>query len=259
MVNLWAALVKITPSILFLFTPRRNWYNQLPVNPSHFTDAMMDTQKKSWRRNSEVFEQRAEEYDRWFDDGELFNIERDALLELTTPLTGPKVEVGVGPGRFAAALGVDFGIDPADSPLRIAADRSIIPCRGIGEALPLANNRCGTVFLLFTLCFLENPQKTLQECSRILQPGGHLVIGLVPAESPWGQHLIAKKEAGNPYYRQAEFHSPPTVERWLEACGLTVTERRSTLRQDPKTPPVPESSGPEIHPQAGFVILVGKK
>ncbi|MDH3394179.1 MAG: class I SAM-dependent methyltransferase, partial [Desulfobulbaceae bacterium] len=123
----------------------------------------MNREKKSWRRNSEVFDQRAEEYDRWFDEGVLFNIERDALLDITTPLTGPKVEVGVGPGRFAAALGVDFGIDPAMAPLKLAADRGIRPCRGIGEALPLSESSCGAVFLLFTLCFLENPHKTIHE------------------------------------------------------------------------------------------------
>lgn len=219
----------------------------------------MDTPKKTWRLNSEVFEQRAEEYDRWFDEGELFDVERAALSKLTTPFTGPKVEVGVGPGRFAAAMGVRFGIDPAMAPLRLACTRGIIPCRGVGEALPLADNSCGAVFLLFTLCFLENPQKTLQECSRILQPGGHLIIGLVPAESPWGKFLTAKKDAGNPYYRQAEFQTPATVERWLATCGLTVTERRSTLRQDPETPAIAEDSQPGIHPQAGFAILVGEK
>lgn len=219
----------------------------------------MEREKRSWRQNSEVFHLRAEEYDRWFDEGELFNIERDALLRLTTPLTGPKVEVGVGPGRFAAALGVDLGIDPAKAPLGFAAGRGISPCRGIGEALPLADNSCGTLFLLFTLCFLENPTKTLQECCRVLQPGGHLVVGLVPAESPWGKKLTAKKKAGNPYYRQAEFQTPATVEQWLEGCGMTVTEQRSTLRQDPQTTPVPEDSCSGIDPQAGFVILVARK
>ena len=219
----------------------------------------MDNNKKFWRLSSEVFEQRAEEYDRWFDKGELFGLERDALLSLSTPLTEPKVEVGVGPGRFADALGVTFGVDPAMAPLRLAKARDITPCQGIGEELPLAGNRFGTVFLLFTLCFLENPQKTLQECCRILQPGGHLIIGMVPADSPWGQYLTAKKKAGNPYYRQARFQTPATVGQWLEKCGMTVTEQRSTLRQNPEAVSCPEDSQPGIHPQAGFVVIVARK
>ncbi len=219
----------------------------------------MDSSKKFWRLSSEAFDQRAEEYDRWFDEGELFGIEQEALLRLTTPLAGPKVEVGVGPGRFAAALGVALGIDPAMAPLRLAAQRGIAPCRGIGEALPLADNSCGAVFLLFTLCFLENPQQTLRECHRVLRPGGHLVIGMVPAESPWGVALAAKKKAGNPYYRHARFRSPAVVAQWLAECGLTVTEHRSTLRQAPGPPVVFEESRPGLLPEAGLVILVSEK
>ncbi len=220
---------------------------------------MRDKKEQVWRRNSEVFEQRAEEYDRWFDQGELFGIERDAILSLTTPLAPPKLEVGVGPGRFAAALGVAFGIDPALAALKLAKQRGISSCGGLGEELPVAANCIGTVFLLFTLCFLANPQKTLQECSRILQPGGHLVIGLVPALSPWGQYLTAKKKAGTPYYKEATFHTPATVEHWLSQCKLTVTELRSTLQQAPGTAITAENSQPGIHPQAGFVVMVGKK
>jgi len=219
----------------------------------------MDTGKKFWRLSSEVFDQRADEYDRWFDEGELFGIEREALLSLTTQLAGPKVEIGVGPGRFAAALGVDIGIDPAMAPLRIAARRGITPCRGIGEALPLADNSCGAVFLLFTLCFLEKPLQTLRECSRILRPDGHLIIGMVPATSPWGQALAAKKAAGNPYYRQAVFQTPATVRQWLAECGMTVTELRSTLRQAPGAVTLPEASRPILDPDAGFVVMVGEK
>ncbi|MDH4322003.1 MAG: methyltransferase domain-containing protein [Desulfobulbaceae bacterium] len=219
----------------------------------------MDSSKKFWRLSSEVFDQRAEEYDRWFDDGELFGIEREALLGLTTPLIGPKVEVGAGPGRFAAALGVDLGIDPAMAPLQIAAQRGVTPCRGIGEELPLTGNSCGAVFLLFTLCFLEDPRKALRECHRVLRPGGHLVIGMVPAESPWGAHLTAKREAGNPYYRQARFRTPAAVTQWLTECGLTVTEQRSTLHQPPGARVVAEQSRPGLSPDAGFVILVSEK
>ncbi|MCG2824383.1 MAG: hypothetical protein L6364_11985, partial [Desulfobulbaceae bacterium] len=62
------------------------------------------------RQAAGVFDERAEEYDAWFEGSLLFAIERAALQELTTPLASPKLEVGVGPGRFAEALGVEFGI-----------------------------------------------------------------------------------------------------------------------------------------------------
>ena len=70
-----------------------------------------------WRQAAGVFDERAAEYDGWFEDSLLFSIECAALQELVTPLLGPKLEVGVGPGRFAEALGVEFGVDPALAPL----------------------------------------------------------------------------------------------------------------------------------------------
>ena len=58
-----------------------------------------------WRQAAGVFDERAAEYDGWFEDSLLFAIERGALQELDTPLLDPKLEIGVGPGRFAEASG----------------------------------------------------------------------------------------------------------------------------------------------------------
>ena len=76
--------------------------------------------KTSWRQAAGVFDERAAEYDAWFENSLLFAIERAALQELATPLLDPKLEVGVGPGRFAEALGVEFGVDSALGPLAFA-------------------------------------------------------------------------------------------------------------------------------------------
>ena len=56
--------------------------------------------KTFWHQAAQVFDERAEEYDAWFEGSLLFAIERAALKELTTPLASPKLEVGVGPGRL---------------------------------------------------------------------------------------------------------------------------------------------------------------
>lgn len=78
-----------------------------------------------WRKAAQVFDERAAEYDAWFDESLLFAIELAALQELATPLLGPKLEIGVGPGRFAEALGVEFGVDPALAPLALAKKRGV--------------------------------------------------------------------------------------------------------------------------------------
>ena len=210
----------------------------------------------SWRKAAGVFDERAAEYDGWFENSLLFAIERAALQELTTPLLGPKLEVGVGPGRFAEALGVEFGVDPALVPLAFARKRGVRVSQAVGEALPYAGQSMHTVLLLFTYCFLVDPRPVLWECRRVLKPGGHLVLGLIVADSPWGRMLRQKKEAGHPFYRQARFYNPVEVQQSLTECGFVVEEMRSSLIQPPEALREMEHSQAGLVSQAGFVILV---
>jgi SAM-dependent methyltransferase len=209
-----------------------------------------------WRQAARVFDERVKEYDAWFEDSLLFAIERGALQELVTPFLSPKLEIGVGPGRFAEALGVEFGIDPALSPLMFAKKRGVQACQAVGEALPYAAQSMRTVLLLFTYCFLADPSPVLRECRRVLKPGGHLVLGLIVAGSPWGRMLQQKKEAGHPFYQQARFYDPAEVEQRLVGCGFVVEERRSGLVQPPEALREMERSQEGLVSQAGFAILV---
>ncbi|HSR36532.1 MAG TPA: hypothetical protein VLL73_05055, partial [Desulfurivibrionaceae bacterium] len=54
-----------------------------------------------WRQRAAVFDERAAEYDQWFEGSQLFAIELGALSSLATPFAQPRLEIGVGPGRFA--------------------------------------------------------------------------------------------------------------------------------------------------------------
>lgn len=209
-----------------------------------------------WRQAARPFEEGAAEYDGWFEESLLFAIERAALQELRTPLRGPKLEIGVGPGRFAEALGVEFGVDPALAPLALAKTRGVRVSQAVGEALPYAGQSMQTVLLLFTYCFLEDPRPVLRECRRVLKPGGHLVLGLIVADSPWGRMLQQKKEDGHPFYRQARFYDPEEVEACLAGCGFVVEERRSSLIQAPEALQEMEHSQAGLVSQAGFAVLV---
>jgi len=209
-----------------------------------------------WRQAAGVFDERAAEYDAWFEGSLLFAIECAALQELATPLLDPKLEVGVGPGRFAEALGVEFGVDPALAPLVLAKKRGVQVSQAVGEALPYADQSMRTVLLLFTFCFLADPRPVLEECRRVLKPGGHLALGLIVADSPWGRMLQQKKEAGHPFYQQARFYKPEEVEQCLAGGGFVVEEIRSSLIQSPEALQEMERSQAGLVSQAGFVILV---
>ncbi|TFG05073.1 class I SAM-dependent methyltransferase, partial [Candidatus Thorarchaeota archaeon] len=146
--------------------------------------------------NSSPFDRLAERYDTWFDnEGSLvFAIEVKAFRSILHQLPKPWLEVGVGSGRFAQALGIENGIDPSAELLQMAEKRGVQSHRGRGEDLPFVDESFGTVFLIVTICFLDSPADVLEEIHRVLHPKGKLVLGLVLRESAWGRFYAAQKE-----------------------------------------------------------------
>ncbi|MBW2466493.1 MAG: class I SAM-dependent methyltransferase, partial [Deltaproteobacteria bacterium] len=162
-----------------------------------------------------VFHDNAELYDSWFEDSLIYEIELAALKGLNSQLHRPKLEIGVGPGRFAGDLDIDFGTDPAWAPLILASGRKIKCCQAFGEQLPVQDSTIGAIYILFTLCFTADPQKVLAECSRVLKESGLLVIGMIPSGSVWGRSLASKKETDHPFYRHASFYTIEKLTKWL--------------------------------------------
>ncbi len=216
-------------------------------------------QEKSWQQSSAVFHKRAIEYDSWFENSLLFAIETEAVNALSVARATPALEIGVGPGRFAQALGSDFGIDPANAPLQIATSRKIKVCQAVGEALPFLEKSFSRVSLFFTLCFVQNPQKVFAEAHRILQDDGDLLFGFVPSTSAWGKALQKKKEEGHPFYEHASFYNIQDCETLLTKSGLYIHNAKSSLHQDPDSVNSMETSHSGMDERAGFIALHIKK
>lgn len=212
-----------------------------------------------WRRSSQVFDQKAAEYDSWFENSLLFDIELAALKEIETPLDSPRLEIGVGPGRFAREIDVSFGVDPAMAPLSLSQKRGIRVIQASGEELPVVSGSIGTAFLLFVLCFLNDPLLVFDECSRVLKAGGYLVLGMIPSSGAWGQSLEKKKKEGHPFYEYARFYDMAVVGPWLGRSGFQVVETRSSLFQPPGNLQDFEHSRIGLFPDAGFWVIVAKK
>ena len=215
--------------------------------------------KKTWQQASQVFNERATEYDDWFENSLLFDIELAALQELATDLPSPRIELGVGPGRFAQQLDIGIGIDPAPAALQIAADRGILGIAGVGEHLPLQTASVGTLCMLFTLCFLTDPLTVFRECARVLRSDGVLLVGCIPASSAWGEALTVKKKQHHPYYLYADFKTITETTQLLRQAGFEVTGSRSTLLQSPKTLKDFEQPQPGMDELAGFCVLAAGK
>ncbi len=207
------------------------------------------------------FDELAQEYDAWFDsDGSLiFSNEVHAFQTLLPSLPKPFLEIGVGSGRFARALGIETGIDPSGKLVEIAKSRGINASIGRGEDKIFKEQSFGTIFFIVTLCFLESPLQVLKEAKRILMPGGKVVLGLVLKDSPWGKLYRRKKEEGHRFYKHANFYNCSELVKLLFKAGFMGNSMISTLFQEPGNVKLIEEPKSGYYPEAGFTIIVGRK
>ena len=213
-------------------------------------------------RAAQAFDDLAGRYDAWYDTAAgqvLFDLELGAIRPLLAGTAGPRLEVGVGSGRFAAALGIEVGLDPAEAPLRLAKARGMRVLRGVGSELPFADDTFGAVAVIVTLCFVEDPAGVLAEVGRVLRPDGRLVVGLVPLDSAWGRSYEEKGRAGHSFYRHARFQTLAEHRLMLDVGGFRLVEARSTLFQAPSDEPVAEPVRSGAVGGAGFVALAAQR
>ena len=144
---------------------------------------------------------------RWYDviAGSTEKKYRDWGLEKLSAQAGEKIlEIGFGTGHCLVSLaqavgptGGVIGLDISDGMLAIARDR--LQKEGLservdlhlGDAAKLGFINTGTldgVFMSFTLELFDNPEipRVLQECHRILKPGGRLAVVSMTKTDPPG-------------------------------------------------------------------------
>ena len=72
-----------------------------------------------------VFNKYTKEYDSWYDKNKYAYLSEIEAIRKVLPKKGIGLEIGVGTGRFAAPLGIKYGIDPSEKMLEIA--RAVAP------------------------------------------------------------------------------------------------------------------------------------
>jgi ubiquinone/menaquinone biosynthesis C-methylase UbiE len=204
-----------------------------------------------------AFDRLANEYDKWFDSDEgrpIFEMETECLRDLIGEGAAGWLEVGVGTGRFAQALRVEEGVDPSAAMLEFTARRGIRTRQGRGENLPYPDASFDGVLIALTLCFVDDPWQVLRECARALKHGGHLVVGVVPSDSPWGGYYERKGREGHPFYAEAEFFAPDQVVQMAASAGFDL-ERANCCLLSPPNEPLNTSWRRGIVKDAGFVAM----
>ncbi len=174
-----------------------------------------------------TFERNLERYEDWFVKNRFaYSSELKVVKDLLPK--GKGIEIGVGTGRFAAPLGIEFGIDPSVSMLKVARKRKISVIGGVGEHLPIADNCFDFVLITTTICFLNDIVKTLKEVKRILKGKGFIILGLIDRESYLGRTYM-KKKWENPFYKFSKFYSAKEVIEKLKKTGFFNPEIKQTL------------------------------
>lgn len=204
---------------------------------------------------TEPFRRYSERYEEWFETFHWAYESEVAALASLRPSDGKALEVGVGTGRFAAPLDIDYGLDPAREMIDEAEARRIQSVLGVAEELPFTDGSFDLVLVVTTICFVEDIDATLREAKRVLVPGGHILLGYIDRESQVGRHYQAIKDE-NPFYREATFYSTAEVLAALEEVGFTDLEIRQTIFQMPEemegVDPVRDAYG-----EGSFVALRG--
>jgi len=203
----------------------------------------------------------AEEYDAWFDEtGKLvFETELRSLQQVLPSLHKPWLEIGIGTGRFAQALGIETGVDISVPMLNTAAGRNLNVVLARGELLPFDSNLFNTVFMITVLCFMEWSSVVLREVHRILKPGGKLVLADMPSGSSWTQLYEHLKQQNDPVYKYAVFYSYNDLIGLVEREGFSVQDTVSTLLQNPDGITRTEEPHKGFTTGAGFVVIVAGK
>ena len=171
-----------------------------------------------------------------------FRRHRKFLTHLTAPLPGKPgairvLDVGCSSGSFlgsAVKLGYQAqGVEPAPQAAQSAATRGLKVFNGLLHEAKFAADSFDAITLLEVIEHLKEPIPLLQECHRILRPGGVMLIGTGNAGSWSAQAFGASWE----YFKIAKhgghisFFSPDSLQRVAAAAGLTrVSLHTRTVR-----------------------------
>jgi ubiquinone/menaquinone biosynthesis C-methylase UbiE len=205
-----------------------------------------------------VFEQHAEQYDRWFDEHERLYRAEVTALQRFVPDSGLGIEIGVGTGRFAVLLGVQLGLDPSRTMLQVARRRGLRVCQAVGEQMPFRDRQFDFVLLVTVICFVDDVATLFRELRRVLKSDGQLIIGFINRNSELGRSYESRKEAGM-FYRDARFYSVEEVADWVKEAGFGSLRFCQTLFSDPSGASTKDLEVHEGCSDGAFVVLSAVK
>jgi ubiquinone/menaquinone biosynthesis C-methylase UbiE len=176
----------------------------------------------------QVFDNYIEQYEKWFDDYYyVYQSELKAIRQLL-PSEGKGLEIGVGSGIFAQPLGIKEGCDPSDTMRKKAIERGINAVYGIAENLPYPSDSFDFALMVTTICFVDDPDKSIAEVYRILKNKGKFIISFVDKNSPLGKQYLKHKNESI-FYKDATFFSTLEIIDLLKKNKFEITNTVQTV------------------------------
>jgi len=204
-----------------------------------------------------VFDNHAAEYEEWFERNKFAYLSELELLKALIPKHGRNLEVGIGTGRFAAPLAIGFGIDPSENMLKLAGNPDLRVAVARGEQIPFKDGVFDYVLIMVTICFVDDPNRVLEESGRVMANGGMIAIGIIDRDSWLGKIYLAKKDKSK-FYREANFFSAGEIAELLRNSNFKDISVYQTIFEPPgaikSVQNYREGSG-----EGGFAVICGYK
>jgi len=170
--------------------------------------------------------------------------EVDVVFDLAGPLTSLRLlDVGCGDGlylveaarRGAVASGVDISEAMLAAARQRADDADVAADLHLGDAqtLPFDDGSFDLVLAITVLCFLPDAQQAIDEMSRVLVPGGRLVIGDLGRWNSWAAVRRVRGWLGSNTWRHATFRSAGQLVIMINDAGLQADEIRGAVYYPP--------------------------
>lgn len=171
-------------------------------------------------------------------------VETRVILELLGDPRGRRVlDVGTGDGTYAIEAarrgGIVTGVDVQPEMLDAARARALAEGVEIRlresqvEALPFDDASFEVILAVTLLCFVSDAGRAVREMSRVLAPGGRLILGELGRFSVWAATRRIRSWLGSSTWQHARFRSRGELEALARDAGLHVVDTRGSVFYPP--------------------------